>query len=94
MTNKIISKCIYRIYGNAYRNNKYNDIISLLSKATTILATVDKAIDAERQNHIPVIFVIVNFDECYHEINLRNKRFSAIPNCGRMTIYDKETQIR
>ena len=70
-----------------------NGIVSQFSNAATILSSISKLIDAARQNHIPVIFVRVGFDKGYPEINLQNKFFSAIPNRGGMTIFDKGTQI-
>jgi nicotinamidase-related amidase len=70
-----------------------NGIVSRFAENPEVLAPFQKAVEAARQNHIPVIFVRVGFSEGYPEVSLQNKAFSAITKYGGMTVSDSATQI-
>ncbi|WP_026564934.1 isochorismatase family cysteine hydrolase [Bacillus sp. UNC41MFS5] len=70
-----------------------NGIVSRFAENTEILKPFQRAIEAARQNHIPVIFVRVGFSEGYPEVSLHNKVFSAMAKNGGMTVSDSATQI-
>ncbi|KMY50119.1 isochorismatase family cysteine hydrolase [Peribacillus loiseleuriae] len=61
---------------------------------TKILQPFHKAVEAARQNNIPVIHVRVAFSEGYPEVNPHNKLISAVKNrVGVTTVSDPETQV-
>jgi nicotinamidase-related amidase len=70
-----------------------NGIVSRFAENIEILKPFQKAIEAARQNSIPVIFVRVGFSEGYPEVSPQNKAFSAITKYGGMTVSDSATQI-
>ncbi|MEH7482980.1 isochorismatase family cysteine hydrolase [Neobacillus drentensis] len=70
-----------------------NGIVSRFAENTAVLHPFQKAVEAARQNDIPVIFVRVGFSEGYPEVSLQNKVFSAISQYGGMTVSDSTTQI-
>ncbi|NRD79979.1 cysteine hydrolase [Bacillus sp. BRMEA1] len=70
-----------------------NGIVSRFAENTEMLKPFQKAIEAARENHIPVIFVRVGFSEGYPEVSQQNKAFSAITKYGGMTVSDSATQI-
>lgn len=70
-----------------------NGIVSRFAENTEILTPFQKAIEAARQHHIPVIFVRVGFSEGYPEVSPQNQAFSAIAKSGGMTVNDQGTQI-
>ena len=70
-----------------------NGIVSRFEENTDVLLPFKKAVEAARQNNIPVIFVRVGFSEGYPEVSSRNKSFSAISKFGAMTVSDTATQI-
>lgn len=70
-----------------------NCIVSQFGESTNVLVTVQKAIEAARQNNIPVIFVRVGFSEGYPEISSQNKLFAGISKISGMTVSDEATQI-
>ncbi|MGG1674135.1 cysteine hydrolase family protein [Neobacillus sp. NRS-1170] len=70
-----------------------NGIVSRFAENTDVLHPFQKAIEAARQNQIPVIFVRVGFSEGYPEVSPQNKVFSAISKNGGMTVSDPATQI-
>jgi nicotinamidase-related amidase len=70
-----------------------NGIVSRFAENTEILQPFQRAVEAARQNHIPVIFVRVGFSEGYPEVSPTNKIFSAISKAGGMTLMDSSTQI-
>jgi nicotinamidase-related amidase len=70
-----------------------NGIVSRFVENTEVLLPFQKAVEAARQNNIPVIFVRVGFSEGYPEVSPQNKAFSAISKYGRMTLSDPATQI-
>jgi nicotinamidase-related amidase len=70
-----------------------NGIVSRLGESTNVLVPIQKAIEAARQNNIPVIFVRVGFSEGYPEVSPQNKLFAAISKFGGMTASDEATQI-
>jgi nicotinamidase-related amidase len=70
-----------------------NSNVSRFCENTNELVPIQKAIEAARQNNIPVIFVKVGFSEGYPEVSPQNKLFSAISKFGRMTVSDEATQI-
>lgn len=70
-----------------------NGIVSRFGENIEILQPFQKAVEAARQNNIPVFFVRVGFSEGYPEVSSQNKAFSAISKYGGMTITDLATQI-
>jgi nicotinamidase-related amidase len=70
-----------------------NGIVSRFAENTEVLLPFQKAVEAARQHHIPVIFVRVGFSEGYPEVSPQNKAFSAISKYGGMTVSDIGTQI-
>jgi nicotinamidase-related amidase len=70
-----------------------NGIVSRFAENKEIILPFQKAIEAARQNNIPVIFVRVGFSEGYPEVSPKNKAFSAISKYGGMTVVDSATQI-
>ncbi|MCS7460601.1 cysteine hydrolase [Paenibacillus doosanensis] len=52
-----------------------------------------QAVEAARQNDIPVIYIRLAFREGYPEASPRNKAFSAISTHGSMTASDAAVQI-
>ncbi|MBM7656352.1 cysteine hydrolase family protein [Neobacillus cucumis] len=70
-----------------------NGIVSRFGENIEILQPFQKAVEAARQNNIPVFFVRVGFSEGYPEVSSQNKAFSAISKYGGMTIFDSATQI-
>lgn len=70
-----------------------NGIVSRFAEKKEVLHPFQKAIEAARQNNIPVIFVRVGFSEGYPEVSPQNKFFSAISKYGGMTVSDEATQI-
>lgn len=70
-----------------------NGILSRFAENEEVVRPFQKAIDAARQNQIPVIYVRVAFNEGYPEVSPRNKSFSRIANLGGMTVTDHATQI-
>jgi nicotinamidase-related amidase len=70
-----------------------NGIVSRFAENKEIILPFQKAIEAARQNNIPVIFVRVGFSEGYPEVSPKNKSFSAISKHGGMTVVDSATQI-
>ncbi|MDN3015635.1 cysteine hydrolase [Paenibacillus sp. BSR1-1] len=70
-----------------------NGIVSRFAENTDVLQPFQKAIDAARQNDIPVIFIRVGFSEGYPEVSPQNKAFFAISKNGGMTLSDSATQI-
>ncbi|PLS08367.1 cysteine hydrolase family protein [Neobacillus cucumis] len=70
-----------------------NGIVSRFAENADVLHPFQKAIEAARQNHIPVIFIRVGFSEGYPEVSPQNKAFLAISKNGGMTISDSATQI-
>ncbi|MDP4106171.1 MAG: isochorismatase family cysteine hydrolase [Bacillota bacterium] len=70
-----------------------NGIVSRFGENTEVLHPFYKAVEAARQNNIPVIFVRVGFSEGYPEVSPQNKAFSAIYKFGGMTVSDLATQI-
>lgn len=70
-----------------------NGIVSRYAEKKDILLPFQKAVEAARQNDIPVIFVRVAFSEGYPENNPRNKMFSALSKSGGMTVIEPGTQI-
>jgi nicotinamidase-related amidase len=70
-----------------------NGIVSRFADNPEVLKPFQKAVEAARQNKIPVIFVRVGFSEGYLEVSPRNKAFSAISRHGGMTVVDSSTQI-
>jgi nicotinamidase-related amidase len=70
-----------------------NGIVSRFAENPEILTPFQNAIEAARQNDIPVIFVRVGFSEGYPEVSPQNKAFSAITKYGGMTVSDSATQI-
>lgn len=70
-----------------------NGIVSRYGENSDALQPFQKAIEAARQNNIPVIFVRVGFSEGYPEVNPRNKMFSAMAKHGGMTVSEPGTQI-
>lgn len=70
-----------------------NGIVSRFTENKEIILPFQKAIEAARQNNIPVIFVRVGFSEGYPEVSPKNKAFSAISKYGGMTVVDSATQI-
>lgn len=70
-----------------------NGIVSRYENKQNVLVPFQKAVEAARQNNIPVIFVRVAFSEGYPENNSRNKMFSALSKSGGMTVNDPSTQI-
>ncbi|ANI90598.1 isochorismatase [Arachidicoccus ginsenosidimutans] len=53
-------------------------IVGMLPDSTSILANVTKAIESARQQHIPVIYVVVGFRQGMPEISANNKGFSEV----------------
>ncbi|MBM7651066.1 cysteine hydrolase family protein [Neobacillus cucumis] len=70
-----------------------NGIVSRYEDKQDVLLLFQKAVEAARQNNIPVIFVRVAFSEGYPENNSRNRMFSALSHLGGMTVIDPGTQI-
>lgn len=70
-----------------------NGIVSRFAENKEVLQPFQKAVEAARQNQIPVIFVRVGFSEGYPEVSPANKIFSAISKSGGMTLNDSSTQI-
>lgn len=70
-----------------------NGIISRIGEGTNVLVPTQRAIEAARQNSIPVIFVRVGFSEGYPEVSPQNKSFAVIAKLGGMTVADEATQI-
>lgn len=70
-----------------------NGIVSRYLENTEVLHPFQKAVEAARENHIPVIFVRVGFSEGYPEVSPQNKIFSKISKNGGMTLSDSSTQI-
>lgn len=70
-----------------------NGIVSRFSENKDVLLPFQKAVEARRQNNIPVIFIRLGFSEGYPEVSPQNKGFSAITKMGGMTISDAWTQI-
>ncbi|WP_040207498.1 cysteine hydrolase family protein [Neobacillus jeddahensis] len=70
-----------------------NGIVSRYGETPEVLQPFQKAIEAARQNEIPVIYVRVGFSEGYPEVSPQNKIFSAISKHGGMTLSDASTQI-
>lgn len=70
-----------------------NGIVSRFDESMNVQVPVQKAIEAARQNNIPVIFVRVGFSAGYPEVSPQNKTFSAISKLGGMTVSDEATQI-
>ncbi|MEH7417980.1 isochorismatase family cysteine hydrolase [Neobacillus drentensis] len=70
-----------------------NGIVSRYLDKEDILVPFQKAVEAARENDIPVIFVRVAFSEGYPENNSRNKMFSVLSKSGGMTVVDPGTQI-
>ena len=70
-----------------------NGIVARIGESPNVLVPVQKAIEAARQNKIPVIFVRVGFSEGYPEVSPQNKAFVAIAKLGGMTVCDSSTQI-
>ncbi|WP_413309836.1 isochorismatase family cysteine hydrolase [Bacillus sp. 1P10SD] len=70
-----------------------NGIVSRFAENREVLQPFQRAVEAARQNRIPVIFVRVGFSEGYPEVSPTNKIFSAISKSGGMTLKDSSTQI-
>ncbi|KQL38891.1 isochorismatase [Bacillus sp. FJAT-25509] len=70
-----------------------NGIVSRFGENQDILKPFQKAVEAARQNHIPVVFVRVGFSEGYPEVSPQNKIFSAMTKTGGMTFADSATRI-
>ncbi|MFP5116042.1 cysteine hydrolase family protein [Bacillaceae bacterium C204] len=70
-----------------------NGIVSRFAGNAEVLHPFQKAVEAARQNNIPVIFVRVGFSEGYLEVSPQNKAFLAISKNGGMTLSDSSTQI-
>ncbi|MFD4704792.1 cysteine hydrolase family protein [Gottfriedia sp. NPDC058432] len=70
-----------------------NGSVSRFGENQDILKPFQKAVEAARQNHIPVVFVRVGFSEGYPEVSPQNKIFSAMTKTGGMTFADSATRI-
>lgn len=70
-----------------------NGIVSRFAENEDVLKPFQKAVEAARQNHFPVVFVRVGFSEGYPEVSPQNKIFSAITKRGGMTFADLATRI-
>ncbi|AZN41169.1 cysteine hydrolase family protein [Paenibacillus albus] len=70
-----------------------NGIVSRFAQNEELLLPFQKAVEAARNNNIPVYFIRVAFREGYSDVSPRNKAFSQIANIGGMTVDDYATQI-
>lgn len=70
-----------------------NGIVSRFAENMELLHPFQKALQAARQNNIPVIFVRVGFSEGYPEVSPQNKAFSMLSKMGGMTVNDTAVQI-
>src|SRR5947209_3995966 len=62
-----------------------NDMLSLLGeKKETFLERAVSVLNAAREAHLTIIYVVVRFREGYPEINPRNPSFAALRETGRL----------
>lgn len=63
-----------------------NDIVSMLPESVRLpmLEKASAILNASRQAHVPIIYVVVRFRDGYPEINPQNKLFSSLKDSGRL----------
>jgi len=64
--------------------------IKMLQDSTTLLDSLNQAIQIARSNEIPVIFVVVGFRKGYPEVSVNNKSFSTLMKNPSMQLDTEE----
>ena len=57
--------------------------VKMLPDSKPLTNAINKAIQTARNNHIPVIYVVIGFRKGYPEASPENKMFSTLKNSGR-----------
>jgi nicotinamidase-related amidase len=68
-------------------------IVSRIEDQETYLATVNLAVAAAHENHLPVIYVVVGFRPGFPEVSSRNKSFSTIKETSGTAMLDPQPVI-